>query len=210
MTKAKKKTSTKKKKKTTKRKLTEKGKAAIPKSTPDGMPRANGPRYKLSHESSPPLGKKVKRYLHTVYKEEYCDLLIEMMSRGCSYAAFLSEISVRPDTALYWYKNYPEFREAKDKAVLAGLRYWEQIGEAATRGELPGHSAQLYKFLIKNRYPQVYRDVQEIKKEVSIKFETSVNEQGQIEQSRTVQERQGIIDVSDHTVTKELGENLDE
>ena len=208
------KASTKKKKKTkaktpTKKKSTDKKKTKAKKVASD-IPKPNGPRYKLSHESKINPDNKMKRSLHTVYKPEYCELIVEMMSQGKSFAAFLSEVGVLPDTAHYWYRNYPEFREAKDRGVLAGLRYWEQIGEAATRGELPGHSAQLYKFLIKNRYPQVYRDVQEIKKEVSIKFETSVNEQGQIEQSRTVQERQGIIDVSDHTVTKELGENLDE
>ena len=172
-------------------------------------PKPNGPRYKLSGEAAPMTGKTPKKYLHSVYKEEYCELVVEMMSEGKSFAAFLSTIGVLPETAHYWYKNYAEFREAKDRAILKGLQYWEEIGERATRGELPGHSAQLYKFLIKNRYPQVYRDVQEIKKEVSVKFETSVNEQGQIEQSRTIEESRGIIDISDNEITKELGGNDD-
>lgn len=172
--------------------------------------------FKFSHMGPPPhlykhMYRKAERIgCRTKYKPEYCQLMIDMMSEGKSYAAFLVAVDVIPSTALKWFVNYPEFREAKDKAILASLAYWENIGERASRGELPGANANLYKFIIKNRFPNVYRDIQEVKKEINVKFETTVNELGQIEQRKEVEAADQIIDITDNDVTTQLTGNTEE
>ena len=54
----------------------------------------------------------------TKYKPEYCELLIEHMSRGMTYTSFAGHPRVRVniDTLYQWEKDYPAFSEAKSVA----------------------------------------------------------------------------------------------
>ena len=178
-------------------------------------PRAE--RLKFSSEALAPdessnryVPKDENRGRKSKYKEEYCDLLVEMMSKGKTFAAFISHIGIHPSTANYWVKNRPDFRDAKDRAILASLAYWEDVGERASRGEMPGANAALYKFLVKNRYPTVYKETQEVTKQVRIHFETSVNETGQIQANRQIESAGEIIDLEDRDITLELDDYTEE
>lgn len=48
----------------------------------------------------------------TKYQPEYCDELIEYMSRGMTLKAFAGKISVNVDTVFEWLKVHPEFSDA--------------------------------------------------------------------------------------------------
>lgn len=64
----------------------------------------------------------------TKYKPEFCDLLIDHMSRGLSYYAFAAEINVNRDTLYEWEKNYSDFKEAKSIGLTKSLLFWEKLG----------------------------------------------------------------------------------
>jgi len=63
----------------------------------------------------------------TKYKPEYCEQLIEHMSKGLSFECFGPKIGVNRDTLYEWCKVHSEFSDAKKRAVDACLLWWEQI-----------------------------------------------------------------------------------
>lgn len=68
------------------------------------------------------------------YKEEYCSLLLEHMEDGLSFASFGAKADVCIDTLYAWTKSHPEFSDAKKRATLRSLLFWEQIGRDFTTG----------------------------------------------------------------------------
>ncbi len=48
-----------------------------------------------------------------LYKPEYCQLLIDHMSKGHSFVSFAGTINVGKRTIYEWVERYPEFAEAK-------------------------------------------------------------------------------------------------
>jgi len=63
----------------------------------------------------------------TKYKPEYCDRLIEWMSKGMSFETFGHEVGVVKDTLYGWVREYPEFSDAKKRAFLAAQVFWEKM-----------------------------------------------------------------------------------
>lgn len=61
------------------------------------------------------------------YKPEYCQLLIDHMSKGYSFSTFAANINTGQGTLLDWIKRYPEFAEAKDTGEQASKRFWETL-----------------------------------------------------------------------------------
>ncbi len=122
----------------------------------------------------------------TEYKPEYCDKLIEHMEKGNSFWSFAAECGVSMETISNWTHKYPDFLEAKRVGVAKLLKYDEQfarvalsgllkrpsktikttkeneLGELVTKEETVHDYAQFsqsyYIFLMKNRYPRLYRD----------------------------------------------------
>ncbi len=53
---------------------------------------------------------------HLLYKPEYCQLLIDHMSKGGSFVSFAGTINVGKRTIYEWVEKHPEFAEAKQVA----------------------------------------------------------------------------------------------
>ena len=101
-----------------------------------------------------------KKRGYTKYNPEYCDLLQRHMSKGYSFEAFGCDIGVDRKTLYNWCVAYPDFKEAKD------------IGTEASRKKLEGLLLRVAKtgkgnviasiFLLKNKFPQDWRDKREL------------------------------------------------
>lgn len=119
----------------------------------------------------------------TKYKPEYCQQLIDWMSKGNSFWSFAAECDVCFDTLSEWTRVYPEFSEAKRSGYSKLLKFDEQLALTGSSGQLtriskveritdpvtgetreirhyePASFGQSYTiFKMKNRYPKLYRD----------------------------------------------------
>lgn len=96
------------------------------------------------------------------YKPEYCEMLIDHMSSGLSYETFSAVIGTHRSVLYAWEDKYPDFKDAKKKAVEAGQVFWEKIGLAQAVGDKTygkGSTAS-WIFNMKNRFN--WADKQEI------------------------------------------------
>jgi hypothetical protein len=63
----------------------------------------------------------------TIYKPEYCDLMIEMLSEGASFTEFRAAVGgVSRQTLSNWREQNPEFLDAYSRAEAIGQAYWEK------------------------------------------------------------------------------------
>ena len=120
------------------------------------------------------------------YREEYCTKVVEHMKAGNSFWSFAAVVSVSMETLSNWTEAHPEFLEAKKVGLAHLLAHDEANAKAGTLGRLKrldrvteyektngdikrekfysyANFAQTYQiFLMKNRYPDLYRDKREI------------------------------------------------
>jgi hypothetical protein len=87
----------------------------------------------------------------TLFREEYCDRLIEWMRTGMSFESFAGEIEVDRDTIYHWTKIHPIFSDAKKKACALRDKFVEQRFMASTLNpaKYPTRDALMI-FLMKN------------------------------------------------------------
>lgn len=90
----------------------------------------------------------------TDYKPEYCDLLIEHMSKGYSYDTFCAIMDCHLDTLYNWEKLFPAFSEAKKIAFKKAQLYWEKLAmdNPYTHPKEGGLNTGLWIFNMKNRF----------------------------------------------------------
>jgi hypothetical protein len=90
----------------------------------------------------------------TDYKPEYCDMLIEHMSKGFSYESFAGLIGTCKQTIYTWEKANPEFLDAKNRAFSACNLFWEKlaIDNPYTHPKEGGLNTGLWIFNMKNRF----------------------------------------------------------
>lgn len=126
----------------------------------------------------------------TDYKEEYPEKLIEHMSRGNSFWSFAAKIRCSFDTLHNWCEKHPQFSEARKIGTALLLEHDEAIGKGGTLGQLERRSSTIktktidksgnvieseetiyrpakfasnyHQFVMKNRYPRLYKDRYEI------------------------------------------------
>jgi len=105
------------------------------------------------------------------YKPEFCELLIEHMSKGLSFESFSAIAEVNQDTLHEWVKVHEEFSESKKMAFANCQLFWEKLGvenilnvsESSGRGDDAYHksstlNASIWIFNMKNRFK--WRDKQ--------------------------------------------------
>lgn len=108
----------------------------------------------------------------TKYKPEYCELLIEHMKTGLSIEAFAGVVSVAKDTIYGWLRNYSEFSDARKIGDEKSRLFWEKLGVAGAAGKIQGFNVASYIFNKKNRFPNEWRDKQEIEQTTTIQIAT--------------------------------------
>ncbi len=64
----------------------------------------------------------------TSYKEEYCEMLIEHMSKGFSFRSFAGVVDVCADTIYEWCKQHSKFSDAKSQGEEKSRLFYEGKG----------------------------------------------------------------------------------
>lgn len=106
----------------------------------------------------------------TLYKEQYCDAIINFMADGKSITAFAASIGHHRQILHQWAKTHPKFKDAIRQASELAEAYWEKELAKASRGEvldviptgknsvhLQRHNVLALMFLMKARF-KTYRD----------------------------------------------------
>jgi len=68
----------------------------------------------------------LKAHKSEKYKEEYCEQLIEHMSKGFSYLSFGGIVKVTGETMNRWQKKYCDFSNARKTGDKLRMLFWEK------------------------------------------------------------------------------------
>jgi hypothetical protein len=85
----------------------------------------------------------------TIFSDEYCQQIINLMSQGRSLDGCAVLIGVHPDTLYEWQRRHPEFSEAVRAGRAAATTFWETRLLAVGNGE--AGNAQLIQWALRNR-----------------------------------------------------------
>ena len=66
----------------------------------------------------------------SLYRPEYCEVVIKLGKEGCSPAEIASELDVDRATLGYWADQYQEFSSALTRAKIHEQAWWEKAGKA--------------------------------------------------------------------------------
>lgn len=123
-----------------------------------------------------PTGNPVGR--PTLYKPEYCQMLVDHMRTGMSFESFAASIGTSWDVLYDWCKKYPEFLQAKIQGKALELAVWEKIAVASAtgtpmnisnyKGKLNNPNSAVIIFSLKNKFPKLYRDQLKIESEIKV------------------------------------------
>ena len=95
------------------------------------------------------------------YKPEYCQDLIDHMSKGHSLTAWCAGKDVIKETAYNWMRDNPEFLLAFKNAQQKAQQHWENMLHLTAAGKLKGNlGAQI--FWMKNRFRDEWKDRQDL------------------------------------------------
>lgn len=84
------------------------------------------------------------------YKPEFCQSLVEHMSKGLSYESFAGEVGVCDDTLREWEKKHLEFSVSKKTGRIKQRAFYEKLGIKAAMGLISGFNSTAYIWLTKN------------------------------------------------------------
>lgn len=104
----------------------------------------------------------------TKYKPEYCQDLIEHMSKGLSYTTWGADHNIATSTIYQWEKDIPEWKEAKEKAFKKAQEFFEKRLIAKVSGqEIKGFDSKKVDttcliFALKTRFHKDYSEKQQI------------------------------------------------
>lgn len=112
----------------------------------------------------------------TLYRPEFCEMLIEHCREGGSIEAFAGTIMVSIDALYDWFDRHEDFRQAKKIAYSLSLGWWEKMGREnlintqTTSGygsdkETSSKSlnSSIWIYTVKCRFRKQYTEVQKIK-----------------------------------------------
>jgi DNA-binding XRE family transcriptional regulator len=111
----------------------------------------------------------------TLYKEEFCDLLISHMEKGYSYESFAGLLGVSKQTIYDWEKANQEFLDSKKIGTEKSRLFWEKVGienivniDTMEKDESGSFTAvkkslnsAVYIFNMKNRFKDEWKDKHE-------------------------------------------------
>ncbi len=104
-----------------------------------------------------PGKRKPSKREHYPYDPKYCAKVEQLGADGLSLVEIRRELGIPRSAWKRWITQFPEFAEAVDEADDAARAFMEKLGRlGVTLGTK--FSAPAYVFLMKNRWPGIYRD----------------------------------------------------
>ncbi len=100
------------------------------------------------------------------YDPAFCERVIDLGKEGASKAEMAAELGVVRQTLDNWCDAHPEFLDAVKEALSFSQAWWEKQGRIATFGATPNFNATSFIFNMKNRFPNDWRDKQEVDQSV--------------------------------------------
>lgn len=100
---------------------------------------------------------RIKAGAPTLYRPEYCQLVIDEMKTGASVVSFAAKIGVHRETVFQWARTIPEFSASLKQAQQIAQAWWENLMRATAAGQAKGNlGAQI--FWMKNRFREDWKD----------------------------------------------------
>jgi hypothetical protein len=109
----------------------------------------------------------------TLYKPEYCDLVVDKMADGISLTAFAGSIRVAKETVYAWMSDHSEFSDAVARGRAARVLKLELKLLSARYGAQSSASI----FALRNADPQEWRDVRSVQHDHNVTLQTMSDEQ---------------------------------
>lgn len=88
----------------------------------------------------------------SLYKPEYCEMLLEHMEQGFSLESFAGKLRVSRETLYEWMRVHADFSDTVKIAKGLSQYKWEELGREMMMGRAPGSVPSLYMFNMKNRF----------------------------------------------------------
>jgi hypothetical protein len=85
----------------------------------------------------------------SLYRRDYCKLIVDAMATGLSAEASAAKIGISARSLFYWQREHPEFLQAIQEGRQKALLWWEERALALANGE-PGNT-QIVSLALKNR-----------------------------------------------------------
>jgi len=98
----------------------------------------------------------------TKYNQDMVKKLEAFGSNGEGVVEACLVLGISKETFYEWGRKFPEFSDAIKQFKLRSQVWWEKAGRAGAVGKLAGFNARSYIFNMKNRFPDDWRDKQEI------------------------------------------------
>ena len=92
----------------------------------------------------------------TIYRDSFCEVVIECGKKGFSKAMMAAELDVVRSTLDEWCKGNKKFSDAMQRARELSLAWWESEGMSGIWGGKE-FNAQAYRLQLCNRFPADYR-----------------------------------------------------
>src|SRR5689334_3851749 len=105
----------------------------------------------------------------TLYKEEYCEKVIELLKEGASIEEIGLELNCGYSTVYQWMKDHKEFSEAIKKGREFSHAWWLKEGRKALRDKDFSYTGWCMN--MKNRFG--WTDKQEVKAELEVSETTN-------------------------------------
>jgi hypothetical protein len=117
-------------------------------------------------DAKPKGGKRHKRQEPATKAERfkwdpgYCQRVEKLGKDGMSAVEIRVELGIPGSTWRLWLQTHPAFAEAVEEADDTARAYMEKVGRLGVKMG-SGMTATAYIFLMKNRWPKIYRDRQD-------------------------------------------------
>ena len=131
-----------------------------------------------------------------IYRPEYCDRAVEIMNDGLSIVGVAGELGVTKEAIREWAQKYPEFGVAVGIGTAKAVTFWERrLVELAKGigGGAPGRAVAII-FGLKNRAPDVWRDVQVVEENKTVKVTISATRESLMRKLDRIAET-NVVDV---------------
>lgn len=96
------------------------------------------------------------------YDPAICEILDGLGHEGEGMAEAIVACGIARETFYRWQELYPEFSNAVRQMRMRSQAWWEEQGRRATFGGTDGFNATSFIFNMKNRFPDDWRDKQEV------------------------------------------------
>lgn len=93
----------------------------------------------------------------SLYKPEYCDVIIELGKEGKSMTAMALACNVSKQTILDWAAAHEEFSDALTRARAFSLQWWED--KARENVDNPKFNSSLWKMMVGSQHREEYGEM---------------------------------------------------